>query len=110
MFLPFNTLVHCLILYTSLDFLVIQVNIGEQSLPIQWGQSSIVLVGYQLIVSDHDFHVVNLTPSVTLLTDIKPNENVEGGLPSFHKGELCELLFNIYFNSHLQLYYYSITF
>ena len=31
-------------------------------------------VGYQLIAGDHDFHVVNLTPSVTLLTDIKPNE------------------------------------
>ena len=90
---------HCLILYISLDILVIQVNIGEPSLPIQLasrGKSSIVPIGYQLIAGDHDFHVVNLTPSVTLLTDIKPNENEEGGLPSFYKGEWCDLLFNIY--------------
>ena len=46
-------------------------------------------VGYKLIAGDHDFHVVNLTPSVTLLTDIKPNENGDGGLPSFYKGATC---------------------
>ncbi len=82
-------------------------NIGEPSLPIQLasrGKSSIMPVGYQLIAGNNDFHVVNLTPRVTLLTDIKPNENGEGGLPSFYKGELCDLLFNIYYNYHLQLY------
>lgn len=54
-------------------------------------------VGYQLIAGDHDFHVVNLTPSVTLLTDIKPNENGDGGLPSFYKGATCcSFIFYVY--------------
>ena len=34
-----------------------------------------------------DFHAVNLTPSVTLLTDIKENPDGSGGLPSLYKGE-----------------------
>jgi len=92
---------------------VIRVNIGEPSLPIQLtsrGKSSIVFVGYQLIAGDHDFHVVNLTPSVTLLTDIKPNENGEGGLPNFYKGKLCDLLFYMYHNCNLKLYYYLFHF
>ena len=54
-------------------------------------------VGYQLIAGDHDFHVVNLTPSVTLLTDIKPNENGDGGLPSFYKdATCCSFIFYVY--------------
>ncbi len=54
--------------------------------------------GYQLIAGDHDFHVVNrLTPSVTLLTDIKPNENGDGELPSFCKGATyCSFILYLY--------------
>ena len=69
----------------------IQVNIGEPDLAIQLasrGKSSIVPAGFQLVAGDHDFHVVNLTPSVTLLTEIKPHPDGNGGLPSFYKGEL----------------------
>ena len=65
-----------------------QVNIGESSLPIQLasrGKTSIVRSGCELLVGDHDFHVVNLTPSVTLLIEVK--ENPDGGLPSLYKGE-----------------------
>ena len=40
---------------------------------------------YELVAGDHDFHVVNLTPSVTLLTEVK--EYLDGGLPSLYKGE-----------------------
>ena len=50
------------------------------------GKSSIVPSGYNLVAGDHDFHVVNLTPSVTLLTEIKSNSNGNGELPSFYKG------------------------
>jgi hypothetical protein len=42
--------------------------------------------GCQLVAGDHDFHVVNLTPSATLLTEIKANSDGDGGLPSFYKG------------------------
>jgi hypothetical protein len=47
-----------------------------------------VPVGCDLVAGDHDFHVVNLTPSVTLLTDIKENPDGNGGLPSLYKGEI----------------------
>ena len=67
-------------------------------------------IGYPLIAGDHDFHVVNLTASATLLTDIKTNENGEGELPTFYRGKMCDLLFNIYYNYNLQFYYYSILF
>jgi hypothetical protein len=54
-----------------------------------------VPVGYQLIAGDHDFHVVNLTARVTLLADIKPTENNDGGLPSFYnKGKMYDSLFH----------------
>ena len=42
-------------------------------------------LGCELVVGDHDFHVVNLTHSVTLLTKVK--KNPYGGLPSLYKGE-----------------------
>ena len=44
--------------------------------------------GYDVVAEDHDFHVVNLTPSVTLLTHIKENPDGNGGLPSLYKGEI----------------------
>ena len=68
----------------------LQVNIGEPSLPIQWagrGKASIVPVDCNLVAGDHDFHVVNLTPSVTLLTEVKPNPDGNKELPSFYKGD-----------------------
>ena len=68
----------------------LKVNIGEPSLPIQLastGKPSIVPVGFQMVAGDHDFNVVNLTPSVTLLTEVRPNlDGVNGELPSFYKG------------------------
>jgi len=66
-----------------------QVNIGEPSLPIELaarGKANIVPTGYPLVAEDHDFHVVNLTPSVTLLTEINANLYGNGGSPSFYKG------------------------
>jgi hypothetical protein len=67
------------------------VSIGDPSLPIQLasrGKASIVPVGYDLVAGDHDFHVVNLIPSVTLLTGIKETPDGNGGLPSLYKGEI----------------------
>ncbi len=65
------------------------------------GNASIVPSGYQLVAGDHDFHVVNLTPSVTLLTEIKADIDGDGGLPSFYKGmyalpRLIDIVFVIY--------------
>ncbi len=65
-------------------------NIGEPSLPIQLagrGKASIVPVVCNLVAGDHDFHVVNLTPSVTLLTEVKPNPDGNRELPRFYKGD-----------------------
>jgi len=43
-------------------------------LPIQMasrGKANIVPTGFELALGDHDFRVVNITPSVTLLTEVK---------------------------------------
>jgi hypothetical protein len=40
------------------------------------------------VACNHDIHVVNLTPSVTLLTEINAIPDGNGELPSFYKGEL----------------------
>ena len=45
-------------------------------------------VGYDLVVGDHDFHIVNSTPSVTLLTEVKAHRDGNGQLPSLCKGNL----------------------
>ena len=66
-------------------------------MPIQLasrGKSSIVSSGYQLVAGDHDFHVVNLTPSVTLLTEVKANPDGNGNLPSLYKGDLDRLAYS----------------
>ncbi len=66
----------------------LQVNVGEPSLPIQLaarGKASIGPSGFELVAGDHDFHVVNLTPSVTLLNEVKGNPNGSGKLPRFYK-------------------------
>jgi hypothetical protein len=67
------------------------VSIGEPSLPIQLasrGKASIVPVRLDLVAGDHEFHVVNLTLSVIVLTDMKEIPDGNGGLPSMYKGEL----------------------
>jgi hypothetical protein len=64
------------------------VNIGEPSLSIhiaQRGKSCIVPSGCELVVGDHDFHVVNLTPSVTLVTEVTAKPDGTEELPSFYK-------------------------
>ena len=71
----------------------IQVNIGEPDLAIPLasrGKSS-TIPGFQLVAGDYDFHVVILTPSLTLLTELKPHPDGNGGLPNFYKGELLIL-------------------
>ena len=55
------------------------------------GKVIIVPSGYEIVARDHDFHVVNLTPSVTLLTEMKANPDGDGGLPSFYEG-MCVLI------------------
>ena len=68
-----------------------QVNVGEPSLPIHpaaRGKASIVPTGYQLVAVDNNFNVVNLTPSVSLLTEINANPDGNGGVPSFYKRDL----------------------
>ncbi len=68
--------------------LVLNINIGEPSLPIQLAsreKASIVPSCCELVAGDHDFHVVNLTPSVSLLIEVI--ENLDDGLPSLYKGE-----------------------
>ena len=85
LFIRIHNLMKCLIL--SLSF--VQVNVGEPSLPIQLasrGKACIVPTGFDLVAGDHDFHVVNLTPSVTLLTEVKADPDGSGKLPSFYKG------------------------
>jgi hypothetical protein len=78
-----------------------QVNVREPSLPIQLasrGKASIVPSCYELVVGDHDFHLVNLTRSVTLLTEVK--ENLDGGLQSLYKGKyilLCVICVRLRF-------------
>ena len=52
------------------------------------GKASIVPAEHELVARDHDFPLVNLTPSVTLLTDIKENPDGNGGLPSLYKDEI----------------------
>ena len=74
----------------SILFFSAQVNIGEPSLPIQLaqrGKANIVPSGCELVAGDHDFHVCNLTHSVTLLTDIKAHPDGDGGLPSLYRGK-----------------------
>ena len=44
--------------------------------------------GYHLVAGDHAFYVVNLTPSVTLLTEVKANPDGNGNLPSLYKDDL----------------------
>ncbi len=71
-------------------------NIGEPSLPIQLaqrGKSGIVPTGCELVAGDHDFHVVNLTPSVTLVTEVKANLDGTEELPSFYKDVIAILFF-----------------
>ena len=70
------------------------INIGEPSLPLQLasrGKPRIVPSGYQLVDGDRDFHVVNLTPSATLLTEVKANPDGTGNLPSLYRGDLDRL-------------------
>ena len=42
--------------------------------------------GFELVAGDHDFHVVNSTPGVTLPTEVKANLDGSGKMPSFYKG------------------------
>jgi hypothetical protein len=69
----------------------LHVNIGEPSWPIQLAgirdKAIIVQAGCNLVAGDHDFHVVNLTPSVTILTEVKPNPDGNGELPSVYKDD-----------------------
>jgi hypothetical protein len=65
-------------------------------LPIQLasrGKSSILPVGYVLVTGDHDFHIVNLTPSVTLLTEVKAHLDGNRQLPSLIKIVCLIILF-----------------
>jgi hypothetical protein len=48
--------------------------------------------GCELVAGDHDFHVCNLTPSVTLITEIKTQDEGNGGLPSLYKGDVSWIL------------------
>ena len=60
-------------------------------MPIQLAssvKSSIVTVGYDLVAGEYDFHIMNLTPSVTLLTEVKAHLDGNGQLPSLYKGNL----------------------
>ena len=54
-----------------------KVNIGEPHLPVSLGgrgRSSILPSNVESVASDHDFYIVNFTPSVCLRVDIKPDE------------------------------------
>jgi hypothetical protein len=87
----------------ELIYLPLFVSIGEPSLPIQLaqrGKASIVPSGCEIVAGDHDFHVCNLTPSVTLITEIKAHPEGNGGLPSLYKCDFvlilhCRMLHNI---------------
>jgi hypothetical protein len=94
---------HCCFIYYMYDVTLtcsnnllcpwVQVKIGEPSLPIQLaarGKECMVPACCELVAGDHDFHVVNLTPSVTLLTEVKSDaaKRGSGHLPSLYKGLL----------------------
>jgi hypothetical protein len=58
-----------------------KVNNEEPSIPTQLGQkgkADIVPCGFELVAGDHDLHVCNLIPSVTLLTSIKAHLDGDG--------------------------------
>ena len=67
-----------------------QVNIGEPSCAISFGgrgRKSILPADVVPRAGDHDFHVVSLTPSVTLVVDFDGTESRDLGLTSFYKGQ-----------------------
>ena len=71
-------------------------NIGEPSLPIQLaqrGKSCIVPSCCELVAGDHDFHVVKLTPNVTLVTKVKANLDGTEELPSFYKDVIAAFFY-----------------
>ena len=63
-----------------LDMSILEIQLAAR------GKAGMVPTCYQLVVGDHDFPAFNLTPSVTLLTEIDANLDGNGGLPSFYKG------------------------
>ena len=65
-----------------------QANIGEPHIPWSFGgrgQSNILPLDVESFVGEHDFHVVNFTPSVCLRVDIKPDEGQD--MISYYKGK-----------------------
>ena len=48
--------------------------------------------GCELVAGDPDFHVVNLTPSDTLVIEVKANPDGTEELPSFCKGVIAIFL------------------
>ncbi len=59
------------------------------------GRSSILPSNVESVAGDHDFHVVNFTPSVCLHVDIKPDEGED--MISYYRGQCCYRCYQIYY-------------
>ena len=65
-----------------------QGNVGDPHLLVSFGargRSSILPSNVECVAGDHDFHDVNITLSVCLQVDIKPNEGQE--MISYYRGK-----------------------
>ena len=64
------------------------VNIGEPHLPVSFGgrdRNNILPSNVESVAGDHDFYIVNFTPSVYLHVDIKPDEGQD--MISYYRGK-----------------------
>ena len=69
---------------------MVQVNVGEPAFPVAFGgrgKRSILPTVVDAVAGDHDFHVVSLTPSVTLAVGVKPDEGQD--MVSYYRG-MCK--------------------
>ena len=65
----------------------VQVNVGEPELAVSFGgrgKKCIIPFDARAIAGDHDFHVVSLTPSVTLAMDVISDDSDQ--LLSYYQG------------------------
>jgi hypothetical protein len=72
------------------------------------GRSNILLSNVESVAGDHDFHIVNFTPSVCLHVDIKPEEGQD--MISYYKGKSPVFLIIRYFFMLLPVTYLLICF
>ena len=66
-----------------------KVGVGEPHLAVSFGgrgRCNVLPTDVKAIAGDHDFKIVNLTPSVTLRVDVQPDEGED--CTSYYRGEV----------------------